>query len=37
MCVLVKIQEIIIFSGKKIVQCHTATPIPLYAHFMESL
>ena len=34
---LMKRQEIFIFSGKEIVQGHTATPLPLYAHFMESL
>ena len=32
-----KRQGMFIFSGKKIVPGHTAAPLPLYAHFMESL
>ena len=30
-------QEMFIFSGKEIAQGHAATPLSLYAHFMESL
>ena len=37
MCALMKRQEMFIFSGKEKVQGHTGAPLPLYAHFMESL